>query len=866
MLSECASSNSAAAWHRLLTFAFRVLNSSRADSSKKVSLNSILRGNLARWQNGEPDPAPQSTRKTLRNPNPRPNPDEASRLARLVEQKVFEGDVTGAVRLSSSSEGFCQPSAESYAALAAKHPISAEALNPPALPVTPHLVVNPEEVAITINRFKAASAAGPDGLRPAHLKDLVSPQNGEAGIRLLEALTRVINSILAGSVPVEIRPLLFGANLIALRKKDGGIRPIAVGCTLRRIAAKLGCSSIIELLRPYLQPLQMGFGTPGGAEAIHRAVRLFVAAAQPSLLAKLDFENAFNTLLRQWLLDVSSQRIPSLFPLVLQAYGAPSHLLFGDFLISSEVGLQQGDPLAPALFCLAIQPMIESLSSTLNAHYLDDGTLGDKADVVADDIAQIKQRSAEIGLKLNPAKCELFLIGEQDPAVMKSISLLLPGAKITSAEDLELLGAPITDEALPHALAKKITTIRLLVKRLESLQSHVALFLLKSCLSIPKMVYLLRCAPAWKEPLLLESFDQVMRESLESILNCSIDDPTWAQASLPVAKAGIGIRSARDLSVPAFLASIASTSDLVTAILANSIPPVDPDLDEALAIWDTASDSAPTPDSKYQRDWDRPIVDKLASSLLAHAASPSTSARILASTRKESGAWLQALPCPNLGTFLDESTVRIAAGLRLGIPLCHPHPCHNCGATVDRSGTHGLCCRNSKGRWSRHGALNDTLLRAMSSAGVPATLEPQGLIRDDGKRPDGLTLVPWSKGKCLTWDATCCDTLAASHLPSTSKTSGAAAHSAQLSKHRKYSQLPDAYILCPFAVETLGPFGQDAIALVDELGRRIHRSTGEPRSRSFLVQRLSIAIQRGNSAAVLGTIPPSSKFDEIYTI
>ena len=509
--------------------------------------------------------------------------------------------------------------------------------------------------------------------------------------------------------------------------------------------------------------------------------------------------------------------------------------------------------------------MIKSLQSSLNAHYLDDGSLGDKAVIVAEDIAVVKLRSAELGLKLNPSKCELFVIGEQDPDAMEKISRLLPGVKITKSEDLDLLGAPITDDALPHALNKKISTIQLLVGRLKCLQPHVALFLLKSCLSIPKMVYLLRCAPTWKEPQLLDEFDQTMRDSLESILNCSLDDQTWAQASLPVARAGVGIRSARDLSVPAFLASIASTSDLVQAILGTSVPITDRDHAKAMSLWDIASDSAQVPESKFQRDWDRPIVDKSAHRVLSLAASDPDSARILASSRKESGAWLQVLPCPNLGTLLDESTLRIAVGLRLGIPLCHPHTCHHCGGNVNRFATHGLSCRSSKGRWSRHSALNEVIHRAMSTAGVPATLEPQGLIRDDGKRPDGLTLVPWSRGRCLTWDSTCSDTLAASHLPATSKTPGAAAHTAELTKHRKYSQLPDSYIFCPFAVETLGPFGQEAIALVDELGRRLQLSTGEPRSRSFLVQRLSIAIQRGNSAAVLGTIPPSSKFDDIYT-
>jgi hypothetical protein len=54
--------------------------------------------------------------------------------------------------------------------------------------------------------------------------------------------------MLSGSVPTEIYPIIYGASLCALKKKDGGIRPIAVGCTLRRLVAKLGCSNIMEKL------------------------------------------------------------------------------------------------------------------------------------------------------------------------------------------------------------------------------------------------------------------------------------------------------------------------------------------------------------------------------------------------------------------------------------------------------------------------------------------------------------------------------------------------------------------------------------------------------------------------------------------
>ena len=61
---------------------------------------------------------------------------------------------------------------------------------------------------------------------------------------------------------------------------------------------------------------------------------------------------------------------------------------------------------------------------------------------------------------------------------------------------------------------------------------------------------------------------------------------------------------------------------------------------------------------------------------------------------------------------------------------------------------------------------------------IPAAKEPSGLLRSDGKRPDGLTLIPWKNGRCVTWDVTVTDTLAQSYLPVTAGTSGGAAEAA----------------------------------------------------------------------------------------
>ena len=103
---------------------------------------------------------------------------------------------------------------------------------------------------------------------------------------------------------------------------------------------------------------------------------------------------------------------------------------------------------------------------------------------------------------------------------------------------------------------------------------------------------------------------------------------------------------------------------------------------------------------------------------------------------------------------MDDEVVQVAVDLRLGLPLGHSHSCASCGSEVDKSGTHGLSC------CSRHAAVNDIIQRALDSAKIPSHLDPLGLYRSDGKRPDGATVVPWKCGRVLVWDATCTDTLA----------------------------------------------------------------------------------------------------------
>ena len=144
--------------------------------------------------------------------------------------------------------------------------------------------------------------------------------------------------------------------------------------------------------------------------------------------------------------------------------------------------------------------------------------------------------------------------------------------------------------------------------------------------------------------------------------------------------------------------------------------------------------------------------------------------------------------------------------------------------------------------------------------------EEQVGCRDDGKRPDGLTVMPWSNGRCLVWDFTCPDTLAVSHLNRAVIGPGTVANDAESRKAAKYISLTNMYSFMPVAIETVGALGDEALAFLRDLGQRIAVVTGEPRSFQFIMQRISVTVQRGNASCIVGTVPLSVTLDDLFYV
>jgi Reverse transcriptase (RNA-dependent DNA polymerase) len=830
----CSAPDDLNTWKLLLDFGkLFLVKPSRA--GKHHNLSSVIKKRFADFESNLTQPINTQSRA-------RASKYGTSTLANLVASKIEDGNISAAVRLLCSDDQLTNDSDEVFADLIKRHPPAAENRRQYADSSTiSSLQVLDKDVLKAIRSFPAGSAGGPDGIRPKHLLDLVNCKT--AGQQLLSAITAFINMLLEGKCHPQVTPFLFGGKLIALTKKCGGIRPIAIGYTWRRIASKCANAFAMSALSDHFLPIQLGIGTSGGCEAAIHAVRRYVQSMPADhIVAKLDFSNAFNSLHRDAMLESVHNKVPELYKFCVLSYGQSTVLHYGSRTVLSQEGTQQGDPLGPLLFCLTLQPLLSSLSSELVIGYIDDVTLGGTVSSVSTDVQVIKTNGAAFGLHLNTDKCEL--IAANFPVGCPTLDTFT----MVQPENMTLLGAVLfISDSLDKALKKKLDEFNRLSVNLRLINAHDALLITRFALSTSVLLHLLRCSPCVGHPTLLE-IDNLLRSNISHIANVNISNIQWLQTSLPTKVGGLGIRRASSLSLPAFLASYSGTKCLQDLILLRCVCKEDLCFDKCLKLWSTLF-HAQIPQAQFagrQRAWDKPIVERDSAVLFSSLPGAYDQARLRAISSPHSSDWLHALPIASCGLRLDDETVRVAIGFRLGTAICQPHECP-CGAIVQSNGFHVLSCKYVSGRRMRHEALNNIIFNAMHRADIPSVKEPPGLSRTDGKRPDGLTLIPWQTGKCVTWDVTVADTMAQSYISASSKSAGGAANLASIRKEGKYADLTKNYIFAPIAIETFGSIGVRSLSFLSELGKKISSTTGDIKERSFLFQRLSITIQHFNS-------------------
>ena len=589
--------------------------------------------------------------------------DHSQPMARRVIKAAEDGQFHKAMQLL-QSEGLAPVSESTKEALLSKHP---DVPLPPAFstPTPPSSSISETVIQKSLISFPKGSAPGPSGLRHSHISDALSCPSPHRASSFLSHLTAFINLLISGDIPPVVRPHISCAALIAVKKKNGGIRPIAVGEIFCRLASKCLCSLHRSYIANTLPPLQVGVGVSNGCEAVVHSVNKILQddsiPADNKWVLMVDFSNAFNKIDRSSVLKEVRSRVPSISAWMESCYGGESPLLFGEHVIPSRCGVHQGDPLGPLGFALGLHPLIEQISSEvpgllINSWYLDDGTICGSPSDLLKALSIIESEGPSRGLVLNRSKC-LILI-----PLLSSSSNPLPLDTPSSSDGFVILGCPIGPPSFCNAFILELTeTCRNLTGKLALLHdSHIELTLLRSCLSFSKIGYNLRTCPPSSIREATISFDELVSDTLSDIMACPVPPWSLSKAFLPISLGGTGLRRASLHSSAAFLGSCFQSAPLVSQILGHELSTHSIHLQESFQSlsycckdrnWQDLDDiDVPL----RQRSLSRVIDDQLYDSLLSSSPDTRSRALVLSSSIPHAGDWLKVVPCSALGLHLNE--------------------------------------------------------------------------------------------------------------------------------------------------------------------------------------------------------------------
>jgi hypothetical protein len=362
------------------------------------------------------------------------------------------------------------------------------------------------------------------------------------GQSVLDSLAFFCGNFVSGHFSTIISPFYGCARLIPLVKKNNGVRALAVGKSLRRMACKLALTLVSSDIGPFFQPTQLDVGCPNGTDTIiHSVASIMENLSDTDCILQVDFQNAFNMVDRKTFLRLVKTHFPLLSNIANFLYQSHAFLILGPQMhLRSLSGVQQGCPLPPFLFALVLQDLIWHLnpnSLILNQWYLDDGHLAGKTADILKALKMIHRLGPERGIFLNLSKCTVYKKPAELPIEIDvDLKLVLDLGLEVVRDGIMVLGSPVGSAAYVSSHFENQVRIssRSMIATAILENPQCELLLLRCCSGAPKMIYWLRtCNPDFIRSHLL-TFDSHVDRTLQHILGTPVREDDRLLMHLPL--------------------------------------------------------------------------------------------------------------------------------------------------------------------------------------------------------------------------------------------------------------------------------------------------------------------------------------------
>ena len=468
----------------------------------------------------------------------------------------------------------------------------------------------------------------------------------------------------------------------------------------------------------------------------------------------MDMKNAFNQVSHRALLSECAEHFPELLPWVGWCYGQHPYLWHTLGCLTSESGVQQGDPLGPLLFSLVLNVLVKTISedtacssNLFHAWYLDDGVLAGPRQSLCWCLSLLQVHGPALGLLVNVSKCEVFS--------HHNLDVFPSGMKASDKPNIVILGVAIGDlDFYSSFISTKRMEARALLSKLEQvgvLDPQVALVLLRLCGGFCKLVHLARSTPPSLSSQALSLFDNDIRRVFSECTGVDTSDTAWKQAQLSLSRGGLGLRSLSHHSSAAYISSICSSGfgsksvhhlSQAVEVFNNLVFPVEAINVESVLL------SPP-----IQKTLSSKFDDHLFNNLIT-ISSLADKARLLSISSPHASAWLSVTPSEGLGLHLDPPVFQIAVKWWLGLDTSEGSQCTLCPGVLDHLGHHAVTCKYGGDVVSRHNKIRDILVETCRRAHIGVQVEVgNNLTHDHNKtRPADILLSNWFLGKPAALD------------------------------------------------------------------------------------------------------------------